>query len=294
MANPTRTVTSQPLNGQVIPVETPTNIHALLEFVNGATITLSASWDVWSHRHANMELYGTEGSIYVPDPNFFGGIVEASGRDKDIQPLENWAHPFGVSIRKVERPACQLPHCWSRRYGAGADRGTRCPLLARPFIAWDRCHDVNPQVWRGGTFHRNVNDMHAACRTWYRGGPGTAALSRRQAARATLPLDVLKSARQERRSYNRVMRNEKGPAHCQRAGPCRKRPFQDRAAIRRSLLLCGCYRPSQCGIVLSSQMRNTTGATPTAATIAANATRMTRPRFLPTRWRLVASALVTI
>jgi len=97
MANPTRTVTSQPLNGQIIPVETPTNIHALLEFVNGATITLSASWDVWSHRHANMELYGTEGSIYVPDPNFFGGVVEASGRDKDIKPLEDWAHPFSIS-----------------------------------------------------------------------------------------------------------------------------------------------------------------------------------------------------
>ncbi|SFB37826.1 Predicted dehydrogenase [Rhizobium sp. NFR07] len=95
MANPTRTITSEPLKGQVIPVETPTNIHALLEFAEGATITLSASWDVWSHRHANMELYGTEGSIYVPDPNFFGGVVEASGRDKDIQPLKDWDHPFG-------------------------------------------------------------------------------------------------------------------------------------------------------------------------------------------------------
>ncbi|MGI2031364.1 Gfo/Idh/MocA family protein [Rhizobium panacihumi] len=95
MANPTRLITSEPLKGQSIPVETPTNIHALLEFGNGATITLSASWDVWSHRHANMELYGTEGSIYVPDPNFFGGVVEASGRDKDIQPLKDWDHPFG-------------------------------------------------------------------------------------------------------------------------------------------------------------------------------------------------------
>lgn len=96
MANPTRTITSEPLKGQVIPVETPTNIHALLEFANGATITLSASWDVWSHRHANMELYGTDGSIFVPDPNFFGGTVEASGRNKDIQPLEPWDHPFGI------------------------------------------------------------------------------------------------------------------------------------------------------------------------------------------------------
>ncbi|MBA4784924.1 MAG: Gfo/Idh/MocA family oxidoreductase [Rhizobiales bacterium] len=94
MASATRTITSEPLAGQTIPVETPTNIHALLEFANGATITMSASWDVWSHRHANMELYGTEGSLYVPDPNFFGGLVEASGRDKDIKPLPEWDHPF--------------------------------------------------------------------------------------------------------------------------------------------------------------------------------------------------------
>lgn len=96
MASDTRTITSQPRAGQVIPVRTPTNIHALLDFHSGATITLSASWDVWSHRHANMELYGTEGSLFVPDPNFFGGLVEASGRNKDIQPLEGWDHPFGV------------------------------------------------------------------------------------------------------------------------------------------------------------------------------------------------------
>jgi len=95
MASATRTITSQPRHGEVIPVKTPTTIQALLEFVSGATVTLTASWDVWSHRHANMELYGTDGSLYVPDPNFFGGTVEASGRDKDIKPLEAWEHPFG-------------------------------------------------------------------------------------------------------------------------------------------------------------------------------------------------------
>jgi predicted dehydrogenase len=96
-ATPTRTIlTEGPRKGEEIPVKTPTNIHALLEFRNGATITLSASWDVWAHRHANMELYGSEGSIFVPDPNFFGGKVEAAGRDGVIKPLENWDHPFGV------------------------------------------------------------------------------------------------------------------------------------------------------------------------------------------------------
>lgn len=96
MASPTRTISSEPRAGEVIPVKTPTNIHALLEFQNGATVTLTASWDVWSHRHGNMELYGTEGSVFVPDPNFFGGTVYASGRDKEIEALPGWEHPFGV------------------------------------------------------------------------------------------------------------------------------------------------------------------------------------------------------
>lgn len=93
---PTRTIgTEGPRRGEVIPVETPTNIHALLEFQSGATVTLSASWDVWSHRHSNMELYGTEGTLYVPDPNFFGGSLEHAGRDGRTLTLPDWDHPFG-------------------------------------------------------------------------------------------------------------------------------------------------------------------------------------------------------
>lgn len=95
-ATPTRTIrTEGPRQGEEIPVRTPTNVHALLDFENGATITFSASWDVWAHRHANMELYGLEGSLFVPDPNFFGGTVEHAGRDGEIAPLEEWEHPFG-------------------------------------------------------------------------------------------------------------------------------------------------------------------------------------------------------
>lgn len=94
-AHATRTITSEPRAGEVIPVRTPTNIHALLEFATGATVTLSTSWDVWSHKRANMELYGTEGSIYVPDPNIFSGRVEVAGRDGKIEEVRAWDHPFG-------------------------------------------------------------------------------------------------------------------------------------------------------------------------------------------------------
>ena len=93
-AHTSRTVTSQPNAGQVIPVNTPTNIHALLEFVNGATINLSVSWDVKAHKRVNMELYGTEGSLFAPDPNFFGGVIEMAGADGKIAAVAGWDHPL--------------------------------------------------------------------------------------------------------------------------------------------------------------------------------------------------------
>jgi predicted dehydrogenase len=103
MAAKTRTISSRPRAGETIKVKTPTNFHALLEFVNGATVTLLASWDVWAHRHANMELYGTEGSLYVPDPNFFGGDVLATKGDGAPAVLSAWDHPFGLPNQKDGR-----------------------------------------------------------------------------------------------------------------------------------------------------------------------------------------------
>lgn len=91
-----RPIGSGDREGQTVPVKTPTNIHALLQFKNGATITLSTSWDVWKHRHENMELYGTEGTIYVPDPNFFGGEVHVGGRDGVMSVQDKSDHPFGI------------------------------------------------------------------------------------------------------------------------------------------------------------------------------------------------------
>lgn len=91
-----RTITSEPRAGEKIPVETPTNIHALLEFKEGANITLSTSWDVHVHRHGHMELYGTEGSLFLPDPNFFGGTVELGAPGGEVSALDSWNHPFGV------------------------------------------------------------------------------------------------------------------------------------------------------------------------------------------------------
>ena len=92
-----RLISSEPRQGGKLKVTTPTTYHALLEFANGALITLSASWDVYAHRHPNMELYGTEGAIFVPDPNFFGGEIIVAGNDTMRKTLAPWDHPFGVN-----------------------------------------------------------------------------------------------------------------------------------------------------------------------------------------------------
>lgn len=73
---PERTITSEPLAGQVITVEVPTHVTGILEFDAGCTATMVMSFDVWGANLPRIELYGTKGSLSVPDPNTFGGPVK--------------------------------------------------------------------------------------------------------------------------------------------------------------------------------------------------------------------------
>lgn len=72
---PTRTITSQPKYGQIIDVEVPTHVNGLLRFSNGAIGNIITSFDVWGSVLPRIEVYGTRGSLIVPDPNGFGGEV---------------------------------------------------------------------------------------------------------------------------------------------------------------------------------------------------------------------------
>ena len=91
-----RTITSEPRRGETVKVETPTTIHAIMEFESGAVVTFNASWDVWRHDHNPMELYGETGTVYVPDPNFFGGDVIATSHAETVENPPEWDHPLAV------------------------------------------------------------------------------------------------------------------------------------------------------------------------------------------------------
>ena len=100
----TRTVTSDgPMTGQTIDVEVPTTVNAALDFESGANIALTASWDVWRSERLPIEIYGSEGSMLVPDPNNFGGEPMVSDREGDWQPLDISAFAYGVPNRDASK-----------------------------------------------------------------------------------------------------------------------------------------------------------------------------------------------
>lgn len=72
---PERTIGSGAKKGQTITVDIPTHIAGVLDFTGGAVVSLITSFDVWAHNLPCIEIYGTEGTLAVPDPNTFGGPV---------------------------------------------------------------------------------------------------------------------------------------------------------------------------------------------------------------------------
>ena len=98
---PERTITSQPKYGTVISVDVPTHVAGLLNFAGGAIGTIITSFDVWATQLPCIEIYGTHGSLSVPDPNGPGGTV------KLMRPgMSGWAempltHPYAAISRSI-------------------------------------------------------------------------------------------------------------------------------------------------------------------------------------------------
>jgi predicted dehydrogenase len=80
---PERVITSQPLAGTTIKVNTPTHVSGVLDFAAGPIANMITSFDVWAANLPRIEIYGSEGSLSVPDPNTFGGPVRVKRAQDD-------------------------------------------------------------------------------------------------------------------------------------------------------------------------------------------------------------------
>jgi len=71
-----RVIATGPKAGTAFPVAVDTHFSAGIRMACGAVVTAMFSFDVWAARLPRMELYGTEGTLSVPDPNTFGGDAQ--------------------------------------------------------------------------------------------------------------------------------------------------------------------------------------------------------------------------
>ncbi len=76
-----RTIGSGPKAGAEFDVEVDTHVTGVLEHASGALTTMVMSFDIWAGQLPRIEVYGSDGSLSVPDPNGFDGQVQVYRRD---------------------------------------------------------------------------------------------------------------------------------------------------------------------------------------------------------------------
>jgi len=86
-----RIITSKPHFGEVVDVDVDTHMTGIIEFTSGAVAQIITTFDVFYTSQAQFEVYGTEGTLIVPDPNTFGGPLlmlrpEDMGRGPSVDP----------------------------------------------------------------------------------------------------------------------------------------------------------------------------------------------------------------
>ena len=105
-AIPQRTITSKPKAGSKITVQTPDHIAGTIEFENGAVGSIVQSFATWHPTYEQdrpITIYGTEGTMKVPDPNQFDGPVairlakDSAWRDVPHEFVKGYGRSIGLA-----------------------------------------------------------------------------------------------------------------------------------------------------------------------------------------------------
>jgi predicted dehydrogenase len=85
---PERTIPRGPRRGERIEVEVPTHAVGVLEFESGALANVVMSWDIWSTHLPYLEVYGSAGSLSLPNPDEYDGLprLRPAGPEELRQP----------------------------------------------------------------------------------------------------------------------------------------------------------------------------------------------------------------
>ena len=105
ITQPTRTISSKPKFGQTIDVKTPDHVLGMMEFANGCSgsIVQSFAMRAASGAASPIVIYGTKGTLQVPDPNQFDGPVklctfEDGKADEFVEMPHTFVEGYGRSV----------------------------------------------------------------------------------------------------------------------------------------------------------------------------------------------------
>jgi len=141
-----RIITSQPLRGKEIEVDVLTHYAGLLEFKNGVIANINVSFDVWLSNLPCIEIFGTEGTLVVPDPNMFGGPVKLLRGNSMVDSIEGL--DVGEAVEKIHSEAMfdffkEMPLAYNKT----EDNMRGLGLLDMAYsIVEDREHRTNPEL----------------------------------------------------------------------------------------------------------------------------------------------------
>jgi predicted dehydrogenase len=85
----------------VYPINVTTHLAGMVEFQCGAVITVITSFEVYKHGHSPIEIYGSEGSLQVPDPNTFDGPVRVFRNGYDDWKAVPLSHIYTENSRSI-------------------------------------------------------------------------------------------------------------------------------------------------------------------------------------------------
>lgn len=75
-----KVITAESRYGEIMPIETPTYVNGTIEFANGVCANLITTFDMhyrnWESGLPFLQIFGSEGTLSLTDPNFFGGSVK--------------------------------------------------------------------------------------------------------------------------------------------------------------------------------------------------------------------------
>jgi predicted dehydrogenase len=148
---PERMITSRPYAGTSIMVNTPTHVAGVMDFESGAVGTLVTSFDVWSENQSRIDLYGTEGTLSLPDPNTFGGPVWLWRSDENTWTEIPLTHPYTGNSRGLGLADMAQALRSGRQHRASGELGMHALEVIHAFL---RSSERGEHVEVSSTFER--------------------------------------------------------------------------------------------------------------------------------------------